>query len=93
MRAPFVGPIPDIVMATPPLEFREEVLSTELEPVQAKTAAAEDVTPRAPPAPVLTQDKVETPEKHVSKPSVERAAARRLMIVPMGTSSTVAACL
>jgi protein TonB len=81
LRAPFVGPIPDIAMATPPLQFREEVLSTQLEPVQAKTAAAEDVTARAPPVPVLTQDKVETPEQRVSKPSVERAAEPDSQIV------------
>ncbi len=73
LRASFVGPIPDIAMASPPIRFREEVLSTALEPVEAKTAAAEDITPRAPPIPVLTQDQVETPEKFVSKPSVEPA--------------------
>jgi protein TonB len=72
LRAPFVGPIPDIAMATPPVQFREEVLSTELERVRARSA--EDVTPRAPPAPVLTQDRVETPEQFMSKLSVEPAA-------------------
>ncbi len=71
LRAPFVGPIPDIAMATPPVAFREEVLSTELEPVPTETAAAEDVSPRAPPAPVLTQDAVETPDKRLSEPSAE----------------------
>jgi protein TonB len=80
LRAPFVGPIPDIAMATPPIHFREEVLSTELEPVEAK-AASEEVTPRAPPDPVLTQDKVETLDKHVSKPSVERPAEPDARIV------------
>ncbi len=73
LRAPFVGPIPDIARASPPIPFREEVLSTELEPVAAQTAAAEDLTPRAPPTPVITQDKVETPEKFMSKPSSEPA--------------------
>ena len=73
LRAPFVGPIPDIAMASPPIPFREEVLSTELEPVAAQTAAAEDLTPRAPPIPVITQDKVETPDKFMSKPSSEPA--------------------
>ena len=73
LRAPFVGPIPDIAMASPPIPFREEVLSTELEPVAAQTAAAEDLTPRAPPTPVITQDTVETPEKFMSKPSAEPA--------------------
>jgi protein TonB len=58
-------------MASPPIPFREEVLSTQLEPVAARTAAAEDVTPMAPPTPVLTQTQVETPEKFLSKPSVE----------------------
>jgi protein TonB len=72
LRAPFVGPIPDIAMASPPIPFREEVLSTELEPVAAQTAA-EDLTPRAPPTPVITQDTVETPEKFMSKPSAEPA--------------------
>ncbi len=71
LKAPFVGPIPDIAMATPPIRFREEVLSTELEAVKTKTAAAEDLSPRAPPAPVLTQDKVETPEKFISKSTLE----------------------
>ncbi len=74
LRAPFVGPIPDIAMATPPVAFREEVLSTELEPVPTETAAAEDVSPRAPPAPVLTQDAVETPDKRLSEPSSEPSA-------------------
>lgn len=73
LRAPFVGPIPDIAMASPLIPFREEVLSTQLEPVAAKTTAAEDLTPRAPPTPVLTQDNVETLEKFISKPSVEPA--------------------
>jgi len=73
LRAPFVGPIPDIAMASPLIPFREEVLSTQLEPVTEKTAAAEDLTPRAPPTPVLTQDNVETPETFISKPSVEPA--------------------
>jgi len=73
LRAPFVGPIPDIATASPPIPFREEVLSTELEPVAAQTAAAEDLTPRAPPTPVITQDTVETPEKFMSKPSAEPA--------------------
>jgi protein TonB len=73
LRAPFVGPIPDIAMASPPVEFREEVLSTELEPVPAQTAAAEDLTPTTPPAPVLTQEEVETPEKFMSEPSTETA--------------------
>lgn len=73
LRAPFVGPIPDIAMASPLIPFREEVLSTQLEPVAAKTTAAEDLTPRTPPTPVLTQDNVETPEKFISKPSVEPA--------------------
>ncbi|MEE8286192.1 MAG: TonB family protein, partial [Gammaproteobacteria bacterium] len=50
-----------------------EVRSTELEPVAAQTAAAEDLTPRAPPTPVITQDKVETPEKFMSKPRAEPA--------------------
>jgi len=71
LRAPFVGPIPDIAMASPPLPLREEVLSTDLEPVAVRTAAAEDIEPSAPPTPVLTQDQVETPEKFLSKPSVE----------------------
>lgn len=74
LRAPFVGPIPDIAMASPLIPFREEVLSTQLEPVAAKTTAAEDLTPRTPPTPVLTQDNVETLEKFISKPSVEPAA-------------------
>ncbi len=73
LRAPFVGPIPDIAMASPPIPFREEVLSTELEPVAARSAAAEDLRPSAPPTPVLTQTRVETPEKFMSKPSVEPA--------------------
>ena len=73
LRAPFVGPIPDIAMASPPVEFREEVLSTELEPVPSQNAAAEDLTPAAPPAPVLTQDEVETPDKFMSEPSTETA--------------------
>lgn len=73
LRAPFVGPIPDIAMASPPIPFREEVLSAELEPVATKSAAAEDLTPSAPPTPVLTQTQVETPEKFMSKPSVEPA--------------------
>ncbi len=72
LPAPFVGPIPDIAMASPPIPFREEVLSTELAPVVAKSAA-EDLTPSAPPTPVLTQTRVETPEKFMSKPSVEPA--------------------
>jgi protein TonB len=71
LRAPFVGPIPDIAMASPPMPFREEVLSTELEPVRTEAAAAEDITVSAPPPPVLTQDRIEVPEKFVSKPSVE----------------------
>jgi len=71
LRAPFVGPIPDIAMASPPTEFREEVLSTELEPVRTVTAAAQDLTPTAPPAPVLTQDEEETPEKFMSEPSTK----------------------
>ena len=71
LKAPFVGPIPDIAMATPPIQFREEALSTEFAPAKAKTAASEDLSPRAPPPPVLTQDKVETPETFVSKPTVE----------------------
>lgn len=74
LRAPFVGPIPDIATASPPMPFREEVLSTELEPVETETAIAENVTPSAPPPPVLTQDRVEVPEKLVSKPSVEPAS-------------------
>ena len=73
LRTPFVGPIPDIAMTSPPLRLREEVLSTELEPVETKAAAAEDLTPSAPPMPVLTQDRVEVPEKFLSKPSVEPA--------------------
>jgi protein TonB len=73
LPAPFVGPIPDIATASPPIPFREEVLSTELEPVAAKSATAEDLTPSAPPIPVLTQDEIETPEKFMSKPSVEPA--------------------
>ena len=73
LPAPFVGPIPDIAMASPPIPLREEVLSTELEPVAAKSPAAEDLTPSAPPTPVLTQTQVETPEKFMSKPSVEPA--------------------
>jgi len=77
LRAPFVGPIPDIAMASPPIPFREEVLSTELEPVAAKSAAAEDLTPSAPPTPVLTQTQVETPEKFLSKPSTEPAPDAR----------------
>ena len=75
LRAPFVGPIPDIAMASPPVEYREEVLSTELEPVQTEAAAAEDVTPTAPPQPVLTQDRQETPERFMSEPSTEPAPA------------------
>jgi periplasmic protein TonB len=71
LRTPYVGPIPDIAMASPPLEFREEVLSTELEPVSTETAASEDLTPSAPPVPVLTQERVEVEEKRLSKPSVE----------------------
>ena len=71
LRTPFVGPNPDIAMVSPPSRFREEVLSTELEPVETKTAAAEDVTPSAPPIPVLTQDRIEVPEKFMSKLSVE----------------------
>ena len=74
LRAPFVGPIPDIAMASPPIESREEVLSTELEPVKTETAAAEDVTATAPPVPVLTQDRTETPEKFLAEPSREQAA-------------------
>lgn len=73
LRTPFVGPIPDIAMASPPMRFREEVLSTELEPVRTETAAAADVAPSAPPPPVLTQDRIEVPEKFLSKPSVEPA--------------------
>lgn len=73
LRAPFVGPIPDIAMASPPVEYREEVLSTELEPTPVETAAAEDVTPAAPPTPVLTQDRTETPEQFMSEPSTEPA--------------------
>ncbi len=73
LRAPFVGPIPDIAMASPPIPLREEVLSMELEPVEAKTTAAKDTTPSTPPTPVLTQDQVETREKFVSKPSVAPA--------------------
>ncbi|GMQ76832.1 MAG: energy transducer TonB [Gammaproteobacteria bacterium] len=75
LRAPFVGPIPDIAMASPPIPFREEVLSTALEPVEAITAA-EDITPSAPPTPVLTQERVETAEKFASKPSIEPAPER-----------------
>ncbi len=70
LRAPFVGPIPDIATASPPIPFREEVLSAELAPVTAKPAS-EDPTPSAPPTPVLTQARVETPEKFMSTPSVE----------------------
>lgn len=73
LRAPFVGPIPDIAMASPPVEFREEVLSTELEPVPEQTAAAEDVSPTAPPVPVITQDRVETPERVMSEPQTKPA--------------------
>lgn len=71
LRAPFVGPIPDIAMASPPVEFREEVLSTELEPVTTRTPAAEDLTPSAPPVPVLTQDQVDTADPVLSQPSTE----------------------
>ncbi len=81
LKAPFVGPIPDIAMASPPAQVREEVRSTELEPVETKSAAAEDVAPRAPPIPVLTQDKVETPEQAVAKPSVEPARTPDTRIV------------
>ncbi len=81
LKAPFVGPIPDIAMASPPAQVREEVRSTELEPVETKSAAAEDVAPRAPPIPVLTQDKVETPEQAVAKPSVEPAPTPDTRIV------------
>ena len=73
LRAPFVGPIPDIAMASPSIPFRKQVLSMELEPVEAKTAAARDTTSSVPPTPVLTQDQVETPEKFASKPSVAPA--------------------
>jgi len=73
LRTPFVGPIPDIAMTSPPIRFREEVLSTELEPVDTKAAAAENLIPSAPPTPVLTQDKVDVPEKFLSKRSVEPA--------------------
>ena len=48
LRTPFVGPIPDIAMASAPIQFREEVLSTELAPVETKTPAAEDLKPSAP---------------------------------------------
>jgi len=71
LRTPFVGPTPDIAMASPPVPFRERVESTELEPVQTETAAATDITPSAPPPAVLTQDQVDVPEKFVAKPSVE----------------------
>lgn len=71
LRTPFVGPIPDIAMVSPPSQFREEVLSTELDPVQSKTSAAADVAPSAPPVPVLTQDRIDVPEKFISKLSVE----------------------
>lgn len=74
LRAPFVGPIPDIAMATPPVPFREEVLSTELEPVATETTAARSLEASAPPQPVLTQDRLETTEKFVVEPSVDPEA-------------------
>lgn len=71
LKAPFVGPIPDIATPSPPVQVRKEVLSTELEPVEAKST--EDVAPRSPPTPVLTQDKVETSQQAAATPSVEPA--------------------
>ena len=73
LRTPFVGPTPDIAMASAPTPPRAEVLSSELEPVPTETAAAVDVTPATPPPPVLTQDREEVPEKFLSRPSVEPA--------------------
>jgi protein TonB len=73
LRAPFLGPSPDVAMTSPPLQFREEVVSTELRPVKTKTAAADDPTPSSPPIPVLTQDRVDAAEKFLSKPRADPA--------------------
>ena len=73
LKAPFVGPVPDVATASPPMPFREEVLSTELEPV-ASVPASEDVAPQAPPTPVITQTAEDTPHQAPSEPSLETAS-------------------
>jgi protein TonB len=73
LRTPFEGPIPDIATTSPPLRLHEEVSRRELEPVDTKSAATEDLTPSAPPTPVLTQDRVDVPEKFLNTLSVEQA--------------------
>ena len=53
--------------------MREAVSRNELGPVDTRIAAAEDLTPSAPPTPVLTQDRVDVPEKFLNTLSVEPA--------------------